>query len=42
MNVIQRPRAREFCATMQDYIIDTDVTIAFKGIHRNPYSTRNS
>ena len=29
MNVIQRPRAREFCATMQDYIIDTDVTIAF-------------
>ena len=29
MNVIQRPRAREFCATMQDYIIDTDVTITF-------------
>jgi hypothetical protein len=29
MNVIQRPREREFCGTMQDYIIDTDVTIAF-------------
>lgn len=29
MNVIQRPRAREFCATMRDYIIDTDVTIMF-------------
>lgn len=29
MNVIQRPRAREFCATMQDYIIDTDSTITF-------------
>lgn len=29
MNVIQRPRAREFCGTMQDYIIDTDVTINF-------------
>ena len=29
MNVLQRPRAREFCATMQDYIIDTDATITF-------------
>ena len=29
MNVIQRPRTREFCATMQDYIIDTDATITF-------------
>lgn len=29
MNVIQRPRAHEFCATMQDYIIDTDATITF-------------
>lgn len=29
MNVIQRPRPREFCATMQDYIIDTDATITF-------------
>lgn len=29
MNVIQRPRAYEFCATMQDYIIDTDATITF-------------
>ena len=29
MNVIQRPRPREFCATMQDYIIDTDSTITF-------------
>lgn len=29
MNVIQRPRAREFCGTMQDYIIDTDVSITF-------------
>ena len=29
MNVIQRPRAEEFCATMQDYIIDTDSTITF-------------
>lgn len=29
MNVIQRPRPREFCGTMQDYIIDTDVTITF-------------
>ncbi len=29
MNVIQRPRTREFCATMQDYIIDTDSTITF-------------
>lgn len=29
MNVIQRPRAEEFCGTMQDYIIDTDGTIRF-------------
>ena len=29
MNVIQRPRSREFCATMQDYVIDTDSTISF-------------
>lgn len=29
MNVLQRPREYEFCATMQDYIIDTDVTIRF-------------
>lgn len=29
MTVLQRPRAREFCATMQDYIIDTDSTITF-------------
>lgn len=29
MNVIQRPRVREFCGTMRDYVIDTDVTIAF-------------
>ena len=29
MNVIQRPRTREFCGTMQDYIIDTDETITF-------------
>lgn len=29
MNVIQRPRAREFCGTMQDYVIDTDVSIMF-------------
>lgn len=29
MNVIQRPRVREFCGTMRDYIIDTDVTITF-------------
>ena len=29
MNVIQRPREKEFCGTMRDYIIDTDVTIAF-------------
>lgn len=29
MNVLQRPRAKEFCGTMQDYIIDTDVTITF-------------
>lgn len=29
MNVEQRPRAREFCATMRDYIIDTDSTITF-------------
>lgn len=29
MNVIQRPRSREFCATMQDYIIDTDETLTF-------------
>ena len=29
MNVIQRPRSREFCGTMQDYIIDTDETITF-------------
>lgn len=33
MNVIQRPRAREFCATMQDYIIDTDVTITFSVVY---------
>ena len=29
MNVLQRPREREFCGTMQDYIIDTDVSITF-------------
>ena len=29
MIVIQRPRAKEFCATMQDYIIDTDISISF-------------
>ena len=29
MNIIQRPREHEFCATMQDYIIDTDVTVTF-------------
>lgn len=29
MNVIQRPREREFCATMRDYIIDTDRSITF-------------
>lgn len=29
MTVLQRPREYEFCATMQDYIIDTDVTIRF-------------
>ncbi|OUP37402.1 hypothetical protein [Bacteroides sp. An19] len=29
MTVTQRPRPREFCATMQDYIIDTDATITF-------------
>lgn len=29
MNVIQRPEAQSFCATMRDYIIDTDSTIKF-------------
>lgn len=29
MNVLQRPRAKEFCGTMRDYIIDTDVTLTF-------------
>lgn len=29
MNVIQRPREKEFCGTMKDYIIDTDSTILF-------------
>lgn len=29
MTVIQRPKSREFCATMQDYIIDTESTITF-------------
>ena len=29
MYVLQRPRAQEYCATMRDYIIDTDVTITF-------------
>lgn len=29
MNVIQRPKPREFCATMREYIIDTDSTITF-------------
>lgn len=29
MNVIQRPAAQEFSATMKDYIIDTDSTIRF-------------
>ena len=29
MNVLQRPKSREFCATMQDYIIDTDATLTF-------------
>lgn len=29
MNVLQRPREKEFCGTMRDYIIDTDVAITF-------------
>lgn len=29
MNVIQRPKPREFSATMREYIIDTDSTITF-------------
>ncbi|MDR0939916.1 MAG: hypothetical protein LBN29_11325 [Mediterranea sp.] len=29
MNVIQRPRPREFCATMPDYVIDTDASVTF-------------
>ena len=29
MNVIQRPREKEFCGSMLDYIIDTDSTILF-------------
>lgn len=29
MTVLQRPRNQEFCATMQDYIIDTDASIRF-------------
>lgn len=29
MNVLQRPRDREFCGTMRDYIIDTETTITF-------------
>lgn len=29
MNVLQRPRDREFCGTMQDYVIDTEVSITF-------------
>lgn len=29
MNIVQRPKVREFCSTMQDYIIDTDSTITF-------------
>ena len=29
MNVIQRPDVQNFCASMKDYIIDTDSTIAF-------------
>ena len=29
MNIIQRPDAQSFCATMKDYIIDTDSTITF-------------
>lgn len=29
MTVIQRPGSREFCATMPDYIIDTDKSITF-------------
>lgn len=29
MNVIQRPRAREFCATMQDYIVETSIPLEF-------------
>lgn len=29
MNVIQRPRTREFCGSMQDYIIDTDSSMTF-------------
>ena len=29
MNILQRPRPREFCATMQDYVIDTATSIAF-------------
>lgn len=30
MTVLQRPRNEEFSSMMQDYIIDTDVTISFK------------
>lgn len=30
MNVVQRPGAQEFCATLTDYIIDTDATISFE------------
>ena len=29
MNVIQRPKPSEFCATMREYIIDTDSTKTF-------------
>ncbi len=29
MNVSQRPRTKEFCATMRDYIIDSDTSINF-------------
>ncbi|KAA6330243.1 hypothetical protein EZS27_021038, partial [termite gut metagenome] len=35
MNVIQRPLAKEFSATMKDYIIDSDTVITFSVKYNN-------
>ena len=40
MNVLQRPRDREFCGTMQDYVIDTEVSILLLNMAEKEYWMR--